>query len=118
VPGTFEVSPATTSVKGILNYFPKGGVEFVFDPSTSRFIVGHPKAPAPGLASPHQRLAGFIDADNSSVVGGMFKRGNSGQILTNEHSGHYWQNWTPAVRQQFADFMESMGVNIIHNSGM
>jgi filamentous hemagglutinin len=76
------------STKAFQNYAPGGATEFVFDSQTSRFVVGTPRVA--GIGSPHQQLAAAIDANGSSVVGGMFRRGSNGEILTNEFSGHYW----------------------------
>ena len=68
--------------------------------------------------SPHEQLAQSIKADTSTVVGGMFNRGANGQILTNEFSGHYWQNWIPEVRQQFTNTMNQYGIKVTHSEGM
>ena len=109
--GVLEVSPLVKSTKAFQNYNPSSSVEFVFDAGSNRFVVGR----AAGAGSPHQNLAGTISGEGSSVVGGMFQRGSNGQILTNEFSGHYWQNWTPQIRTQFQGFMESTtGQGIIH----
>jgi hypothetical protein len=48
----------------------------------------------------------------------MFKRGPSEEILTNEHSGHYWKNWTPEVRFNFEESMKQYGINVKHNPGI
>jgi RHS repeat-associated protein len=119
VPGVIEVSHRVKSVAAFKNYNPatrrapgRGGAysikstEFVFDPVQSRFAVGKPHGWSAG--SPHQRLAASIDADPSVVVGGMFRRGPNGEILTNERSGHYWRNWTPEIRSKFEKFMKEM----------
>ena len=89
----------------------------MFDPKTNTFVVGKPKS---GLfnGSPHEQLAQSINADTSTVVGGMFKRGTNGEILTNEFSGHYWQNWTADVRQQFVNKMNQYGLKVTHREGM
>ncbi len=57
-------------------------------------------------------------ADGRTIVGGMFKRGPNGEILTNEFSGHYWQNWTPEIRQQFERVMREYGLPVMHSEGM
>ena len=112
IPGTFGVGPGTESVKGLQNFFPRrGNVEFIFDPATSTFVVGN------GTMK-HSALASSISADTNRVVGGIFSRGSNGSMLTNEASGHFWQNWNPQVRQQFADFMNSKGLSIVHREGM
>jgi len=85
-----------------------------------RHNLGKPKYPAAcGLTgSPHEQLARSIVADESVVVGGIFQRSADGRILTNEQSGHFFQNWTPAIREQFVRVMKELGVNIDHFSGM
>nr|WP_315252457.1 polymorphic toxin type 43 domain-containing protein [uncultured Flavobacterium sp.] len=105
VAGVLEVSSEVKSVKQFNNYKPKNAIEFVFDPKTETFVVGKVKNSVPGL-SPHQNLAKSINADNN-VVGGMFKRSPTGEILTNEASGHYYKNWTPEIRAKFENFLES-----------
>ncbi|WP_171940096.1 polymorphic toxin type 43 domain-containing protein [Herbaspirillum rubrisubalbicans] len=85
-------------------------VEYVYDPVSSTFVVGNG-------AMKHSPLAASIGADTNQVVGGIFSRGPNGSIFTNEGSGHFWQNWTPEVRQQFVDFMRSKGINVIHAEG-
>lgn len=110
IAGTIGVSPATESIKALQNFSPGNGVEYVFDTITSTFVVGN------GTMK-HSPLAASIGADTNLVVGGIFSRGTNGSILTNEGSGHFWQNWTPEIRQQYVDFMKSMGVNVIHSEG-
>jgi Bacterial toxin 43 len=107
VPGVLSVSPNSKSTRALQNYYPKDPIEFVFDPSTNTFAVGKPKDYLGLGGSPHQQLATSIGADPDVVVGGMFSRGTDGRIITSEHSGHYWQNWTPEVRKQFVEFLEN-----------
>lgn len=38
--------------------------------------------------------------------------GTTGEFIANEISGHYWQNWTPAARQQFRDVMADYGFRV------
>lgn len=117
-PGVIGINSSTESVGAMKNYYPSGGsIEFVFDPKTNTFVVGAPKGGA-FTGSPHQQLAQTIEANESSVVGGMFSRGPNGEIITNESSGHFWQNWTPETRQQFLNFMESHGLQVMHSEGM
>jgi filamentous hemagglutinin len=103
-----------TSVAALRNYYPRGGgVEFVFDPTTNTFVTGRPQS---GLfqGSPHQQLAQSINA-SSNVVGGIFRRGPNGEILTDEHSGHYGEKWTPEIRQQFQGWLSNrVGVPVLH----
>jgi hypothetical protein len=90
----------------------------VYDVDTNTFLVGKPARHIPLGGSPHQRLARSIDADEGTVVGGMFKRGPNGEMLTNEQSGHYWENWTPEIRQQFEQKMREFGLPVTHYGGM
>lgn len=101
------------SVEAIKNYNPKEGIEFVFDPKTNTFVVGKPNSSS-FTGSPHQKLVQTINADGTIVVGGTFSRGSNGEILTTENSGHYGQNWTPEVRKQFREVMNSYGLSINH----
>lgn len=112
VPGVIAVHPGVSSTRALENFVPANGqgIEFVFDPKTNTFAVGKPKDPSSfGLTgSPHQQLAGSIDADTTTVVGGTFTRGKNGEIVTTENSGHFGQNWTSEVREQYKNFLESV----------
>jgi hypothetical protein len=115
-PGTFGVGPMTESVAGLRNYYPRqGGIEFIFDPMSSTIVVGRARVQT---GSPHESLAASVGANPNRVVGGMFWRVDGGSIQTNEFSGHFWQNWTPQIRQQFVDFMNSKGLPTTHKEGM
>ena len=93
-------------------------MEFVFDPNSERFVVGRVAPGQGGGLSPHQSLARAIGA-GPDVVGGMLSRSASGEIVTNEFSGHYWQNWTPGVRKKFEEFIrDKVGVVHVHIPGM
>jgi hypothetical protein len=63
-------------------------------PASSRLGVGR----AAGMGSPHQNLAGAIDA-GPDVVGGMMRGDGEGSVFTNENSGH---------------FMNEYGFSVIH----
>ncbi|MCZ7648880.1 MAG: polymorphic toxin type 43 domain-containing protein [Planctomycetota bacterium] len=106
--GVIEVSRNSKSYAAFRNYSPKqGGIEFVFDPSAERFLVGKPKDFVPAFSN-HQKLAYFLDGDGSNVVGGMFRRGEDGSIILNQHSGHYWRNWTPEKERKLKAFLEDL----------
>ena len=114
------MEPGSLSSKAIQNYYPStktGSIEFVFDTKTQTFVVGKPTDFRPGL-SPHQQLVDSIKASDSTVVGGMFRRGKNGEFITNEFSGHYWQNWTPEVRSLFEQTMGKYGIKVEHRPGM
>jgi RHS repeat-associated protein len=114
--GVLEVSSRVKSIAQFKKYNPKNAIEFVFDPKTETFVVGKVKQMLSGL-SPHQKLAKVAGAD-SEVVGGMFMRGAKGEILTNEGSGHFYKNWTPAIRTQFEKFMKTQTGEVIkHTEG-
>ena len=107
VPGVIEVSPRVQSTKVLQYYYPKqGGIEFVFDPKTNTFAVGKPHPSTGFTGSPHQKLAQSIGAEEATLVGGTFRRGENGEILTDELSGHYGEKWTDSIRKQFVQFME------------
>lgn len=55
--------------------------------------------------------AGISPSENT--VGGTIWREN-GNLMTNEWSGHYGQNWTLEIRTQFQTFMQQQGVDITH----
>jgi filamentous hemagglutinin len=94
------------SVKVFSNSTPKSWIgEFVFDPIKKRFAMGVPQKWLKMNGSPHQQLAEAIGADPRTVVGGTLRRGPAGEILTDQMSGHYHQNWTPQIEQQFEDFL-------------
>ncbi|MEV4227085.1 polymorphic toxin type 43 domain-containing protein [Streptomyces bobili] len=110
-PGILEVSDRAKSVAAVRNFYPTGGRDFVFDPSTGRFATGADQ----GIGG-HTFLRTSIGADESTVVGGRLTRGPNGEFLTNEHSGHYGTNWTDAVRSQFTAFMEGHGFTVRHSA--
>jgi filamentous hemagglutinin len=114
VAGVLEASGRTQSFGALRNYYPQNSVEYVFNPQTGQFVVGRPAASAGFNGSPHQQLAQSIGADRSTVVGGTLTRRSDGVFVTTENSGHYWQNWTPAVREQFVDTMRGYGFDVIH----
>ena len=121
VPGVLEVSLFRKSTKAFRNYKPSHGqIEFIYDPDSARFLVGQPSAQSlPPLSSPHEYLSSLIDGKKSRVVGGFFKRGSNGDILTNEMSGHFHQNWTPEIREEFRELLEMMtGQKVNHHAGM
>ncbi|WP_446001324.1 hemagglutinin repeat-containing protein [Stenotrophomonas maltophilia] len=119
VDGVLALEPGSVSSTAIQNYFPgtrSKAIEFVFDPKTNKFAVGKPKANLGG--SPHEQLGASIGGNPQELVGGMFSRGKNGEIITNEHSGHYWMNWSPEVRAQFEQAMKNYGIEIKHGAGM
>lgn len=108
-PGIIEVSPKVGSTAAFCNYNPSGGtIEFAYDVGTNTFVVGKLKPHVNFTGSPHQKLAELIGAEMVNIVAGMFRRGPSREIILNEHSGHFWQNWDkiPGVRQKLRRFLE------------
>jgi hypothetical protein len=114
VPGVLEASSRVKSFGALRNYYPKNGVEYVFDPETGTFAVGRPAASAGLRGSPHEQLAQSIGANPSTVVGGTLTRGSDWVFETTEMSGHHWQNWIPVIRQQFVDTMRGYGFDVAH----
>jgi len=114
VPGVLEASDRAESLGALRNYYPKNGVEYVFDPESGTFVVGTPAARAGLTGSPHEQLAQSIGANPATVVGGTLTRTTDGVFVTTENSGHFWQNWSPEVRQQFIDAMEGFGFDVTH----
>lgn len=107
--GVLEVSGRMKSA-AVRNWAGRDPVEFVYDPATKRFAMGHGAGPG----SPHERLARAIGADESRVVGGMNRRDPSGRLVTNERSGHFWQNWSEKRRGEFERFMRDRSVDVQH----
>lgn len=68
----------------------------------------------------HPTLADLVGRGprDTEIVGGIFSRDASGRSVTNEKSGHYFQNWSDPIRAQFSEFMSSKGVSVNHNPGM
>jgi RHS repeat-associated protein len=112
VSGVLEASSASKSVGAINAWNAKSGVEFVFDPEAGTFAMGRPATSLGIKGSAHEQLASVIGADPESVVGGIVSRGANGELDWNEQSGHFWQNWTPGIRNQFIESLRGYGVNI------
>ncbi|MCO7246030.1 polymorphic toxin type 43 domain-containing protein [Halomonas sp. Mc5H-6] len=112
--GVLGVNPASHSTGALQNFTTnKGGVEFIFDPTTSTFLVKGNSYPGK-----HSLLAQSIDAPTDQVVGGILTRSENGAFITNEASGHFWQNWTPELRENFVETMSQYGLNVRHSEGM
>jgi len=62
-------------------------------------------------------LSLFSVSFSPSQLGGIFTRGTDGSIMTREASGHFWQNWTPTMREQFINYMKSLKIMINHEEG-
>lgn len=107
------LNPSSTSTGVRQNFSNSEGVEFIFDPSSSTFLVRGRKSNAK-----HEILAASIGAPTDQVVGGMLKRSENGVFTTNESSGHYWQNWTPELRRDFVLTMRAYGFEFDHSEGM
>lgn len=107
--GVIEVSSGVKSTAAFRNLNPSTARNFIFDPASERFLVGEASK-----GSGHWGLARTIGANENLVVGGELMRGSGGRYLTNELSGHYGPNWTPAVRQRFNEFMKRFGFAVEH----
>ena len=85
--GVLGVNPASKSTGALQNFTTNnGGVEFMFDPTTSTFLVRGNSYPGK-----HSLLAQSIEAPTDQVVGGILTKSESGAFITNEASGHFWQ---------------------------
>ena len=111
--GVIGLNGESLSNGTLRNFNPNEAVEFVFDPSTSTFLVRAPSSPVK-----HSILADSIGAPRDQVVGGLLTRVPDGRFLTNEASGHFHQNWTPELRSLFTETMRRYGLEFDHRSGM
>lgn len=57
--------------------------------------------------------AGRITPSQNTVGGEIWRQ--NGVLRTDQSSGHYGRNWTPEIQQQFENFMQQHGVDIIHS---
>jgi hypothetical protein len=112
-PGVIGLNPVSKSNGALLNFWPDEGVEFIFDPTTSTFLV---RAPSSGVK--HSMLSDTMNVPRDQVVGGILRRSTDGTFLTNEGSGHFWQNWSPEIRNDFVDSTQELGITVIHQEGM
>jgi hypothetical protein len=114
--GVIEVSARVKSVGAMKNYTPRGRIEYVFDPIGKTFAVGRPSTSSGLRGSQHEQLAQSIGVprDSKSLVGGMLTRRSNGILDTDEYSGHYGENWTDPVRQEFVRFMSDNGIQVTH----
>ncbi|XZF15207.1 polymorphic toxin type 43 domain-containing protein [Chitinophagaceae bacterium MMS25-I14] len=104
VSGVIEVSPRAVSVGAFDSWQSGKGVEYVYDAEREIFAMGKPVT---GVGSPHQRLVQAIGSKESSqIVGGTVSYKN-GLLHFTENSGHFGENWTPAIRKQFSEFIKS-----------
>ncbi|WP_395373538.1 RHS repeat domain-containing protein [Marinicella sp. W31] len=114
-PGKFlGMNSLSKSNKLISTHNPPEPVLFVFDSNTRTFIVARESVSEGGGF--HRQLAGSIGigADSKTIVGGVFRRGKNGEILTNERSGTFGDNWNPKVRTQFREAMKEYGLEHKH----
>jgi hypothetical protein len=110
-PGMIEVSARAQSLKAFQQM--KSG-DFIFDPVSNTFVAAGKRL---GNAGTHPTMADALGVANRRlVVGGQFSRGPNGEIITNELSGHFGENWTPAIREQFRTFMEQMTGNPVQHA--
>jgi RHS repeat-associated protein len=105
--GYLEVSDAYASSKAVQNFSSSTPKDFIFDPNSGRFVMGR------GPFGHDSILEAARITPSESTVGGTIWREN-GNLMTNEWSGHYGQNWTPEIRAQYLNFMQEQGVDITH----
>jgi hypothetical protein len=72
--------------------------------------VGQPRTHLDSMLSPHQQLARSIGADPNTVLGGIVRRQSDGTFDFDENSGHYGERWTPALTNQFSEFLSQYGM--------
>jgi hypothetical protein len=134
-----EVSDRVRSIAYFLNMsfakILKGTLmnEFVWDPINIRFatVIGKGKFMKTYTGySPHEALAKVLEADFNYVCGGiihMDRVGDNkarslkviGTLTTSEFSGHFHQNWTEPIREQYKKYMHlRTGLTISHTAGM
>jgi filamentous hemagglutinin len=105
--GFLEVSDAYRSSKAVPGFGSSRPTDFIFDPHSQRFIMGS------GPLGHDSILQAAGIAPSETIVGGRIYR-QGGTLVTDEFSGHYGQNWTSEIRQQFQSFMQQHGVDITH----
>ncbi|WP_328611702.1 polymorphic toxin type 43 domain-containing protein [Amycolatopsis sp. NBC_00345] len=104
-----ELGPGIKSADALKQLNPSTPeVEFVFEPSTGRFLTGDP-SDIGLVGSPHEQLARALDADENAVLGGTIYR-EGGELVFTENSGHYGHRWDGMTRDQFQAFLNSYGV--------
>jgi len=117
-PGVLGLNSSSASNSAIANFLTPStgeGVEYIFDLTTSTFLLR-------GNRALHQHAAlaasiGMPKKDNM-VVAGILKKSRNGVIYTNENSGHYHMNWTDDRRKIFVDTMKKYGFIVEHSEGM
>lgn len=113
--GIIEISDRVKSVKAFQNFKPNTPADFVYDPTTNRLVVATSRTARNG----HTGLVRSLGAAERTVVGGRLRRGPSGGFETSEWSGHYGDQWTPAIRAQYKDFMlRQTGKPVNHSNTM
>ena len=100
--GFLEISENTKSANAVKHFQGKKPVDFRYDPESGRFVMGNNPLG-------HSGMPGFPE----SAPGGRIRLEN-GKLVTDEHSGHFGELWTPKIREQFVDFMKKHGVTITH----
>lgn len=105
--GFLEVSDAYSSSKAVQNFASPTATDFIYDSQSQRFVMGSGPFGHDSILD----AAGITPSE--TTVGGTIWREN-GSLMTDEWSGHYGQNWTPAIRQEFQNFMQQNGVDITH----
>ena len=102
--GVIEIGGDVKSLKAF-NSLEGESIDFVFDPLTGRMAVMSNKS----ITGGHDYLRKSIKGKPENIVGGRLTKGrNSQSIETDEWSGHYGDQWTPEIRQQFKEYLENM----------
>ncbi|MFI5736553.1 polymorphic toxin-type HINT domain-containing protein [Kribbella sp. NPDC051587] len=108
--GVVRLGPGVHSADALKAFHPSAPeIEYVFDPSTRKFLAGDP-SDLGLVGSPHQQLARGLGADEDTVLGGTLFR-DQGRLVFTENSGHYGHRWTDEARQQFQGLLDDYGVD-------
>jgi hypothetical protein len=113
----YVLSPERNDSTELMQYVPTGFMtEYIFDYKNNIFATGE-RAPSWITTERHPYIAKEAKADLKHLAGGML-RVMGDQIFTNEASGHYGENWTPQIRDQFKKLVRRLfpGKAITHSA--
>lgn len=115
-PGITELSARVKSTKALKQQLSRDGAsyEFVFLPDKNTFAINKKLDYQIELDSPHVSIRKSITKSRGRTVGGII-RVRKGKITTDEFSGHYGENWTDEIRDNFVEFMRKYGFEVEHS---
>ncbi|VAW68996.1 hypothetical protein MNBD_GAMMA10-2368, partial [hydrothermal vent metagenome] len=110
--GVIGVNPYSQSTKVLENFITPQGLEFIFNTSTSTFLVKSQK-----FNGRHALLNETINGPKDQVVAGIMFKDKGNIIKTNESSGTFGQNWSriPQARENFIKTLDQFGFKVIHD---